>query len=120
MTQNIIGSRKFDMQFSGYSKTGYSWLARWYSWLVRRPVTPKVTGSSPVRVAICFRWLETEQRVAIYRSYDSCEEYGRLAQLGEHLPYKQRVTGSSPVATSFLFRKAKHARMPAWLNWQSS
>ena len=23
--------------------------------------------------------------------------YGRLAQLGEHLPYKQRVTGSSPV-----------------------
>ncbi len=24
-------------------------------------------------------------------------EYGVLAQLGEHLPYKQRVTGSSPV-----------------------
>ena len=24
--------------------------------------------------------------------------YGSLAQLGEHLPYKQRVTGSSPVA----------------------
>ena len=24
-------------------------------------------------------------------------EYGGLAQLGEHLPYKQRVTGSSPV-----------------------
>ena len=23
--------------------------------------------------------------------------YGSLAQLGEHLPYKQRVTGSSPV-----------------------
>ena len=25
------------------------------------------------------------------------KEYGGLAQLGEHLPYKQRVTGSSPV-----------------------
>ena len=25
------------------------------------------------------------------------QEYGILAQLGEHLPYKQRVTGSSPV-----------------------
>ena len=25
------------------------------------------------------------------------DEYGILAQLGEHLPYKQRVTGSSPV-----------------------
>ena len=24
--------------------------------------------------------------------------HGSLAQLGEHLPYKQRVTGSSPVA----------------------
>ena len=29
---------------------------------------------------------------------------GSLAQLGEHLPYKQRVTGSSPVTpTKFLF-----------------
>jgi hypothetical protein len=25
--------------------------------------------------------------------------YGRLAQLGEHLPYKQGVTGSIPVAS---------------------
>ena len=25
---------------------------------------------------------------------------GSLAQLGEHLPYKQRVTGSSPVAST--------------------
>ena len=24
-------------------------------------------------------------------------QYGSIAQLGEHLPYKQRVTGSSPV-----------------------
>ena len=29
-------------------------------------------------------------------------QFGVLAQLGEHLPYKQRVTGSSPVGpTSF-------------------
>ncbi len=27
----------------------------------------------------------------------SATAYGILAQLGEHLPYKQRVTGSSPV-----------------------
>ena len=25
------------------------------------------------------------------------EQYGVLAQLGEHLPYKQRVIGSSPI-----------------------
>ena len=49
-------------------------MARWLSWLERRPVTAEVTGSSPVWVV-----------------------YGILAQLGEHLPYKQGVTGSSPV-----------------------
>ena len=26
--------------------------------------------------------------------------YGSIAQLGEHLPYKQRVTGSSPVLST--------------------
>ena len=36
-------------------------------------------------------------------NYKSC--VGSLAQLGEHLPYKQRVTGSSPVApTNFLIK----------------
>ena len=50
-------------------------MAQWLSWLERRPVTAEVTGSSPVWVVL----------------------YGILAQLGEHLPYKQRVTGSSPV-----------------------
>ena len=28
-------------------------------------------------------------------------QFGVLAQLGEHLPYKQRVTGSSPVGPIF-------------------
>ena len=28
--------------------------------------------------------------------------YGSLAQLGEHLPYKQGVTGSSPVGPIFI------------------
>ena len=28
---------------------------------------------------------------------------GSIAQLGEHLPYKQRVTGSSPVVPTMLF-----------------
>ena len=35
--------------------------------------------------------------------------YGILAQLGEHLPYKQRVTGSSPVGPiiTFIFEKLR-------------
>ena len=50
-------------------------MARWLSWLERRPVTAEVVGSSPIRVV----------------------SSGILAQLGEHLPYKQRVIGSSPI-----------------------
>ena len=71
-------------------------MARWLSWLERRPVTAEVVGSNPIRVV------------------KKIEKYfisGILAQLGEHLPYKQRVTGSSPVGPIFL---------PTWLNWQSS
>ena len=65
-------------------------MAQWLSWLERRPVTAKVVGSSPIWVAL---------------------KFGVLAQLGEHLPYKQRVTGSSPVGPIYT---------PMWLNWQSS
>ena len=52
-------------------------MARWLSWLERRPVTAEVVGSNPIRVAYF--------------------NNGILAQLGEHLPYKQRVIGSSPI-----------------------
>ena len=51
-------------------------MAQWLSWLERRPVTAEVEGSSPFWVVALF---------------------GILAQLGEHLPYKQRVIGSSPI-----------------------
>ena len=40
--------------------------------------------------------------------------YGILAQLGEHLPYKQRVTGSSPVGPIVV-----ENIMPQWRNWQT-
>ena len=40
--------------------------------------------------------------------------FGILAQLGEHLPYKQRVTGSSPVGPIY-----DESHMPAWRNWQT-
>ena len=54
-------------------------MARWLSWLERRPVTAEVVGSNPIRV--------------VYE----VNTIGILAQLGEHLPYKQRVIGSSPI-----------------------
>ena len=61
-------------------------MARWLSWLERRPVTAEVRGSNPLRVAQLHIFSLT----------------GVLAQLGEHLPYKQRVTGSSPVGPILL------------------
>ena len=54
--------------------------AQWLSWLERRPVTAEVVSSSLIWVV-----------------------YGVLAQLGEHLPYKQRVIGSSPIATTMFY-----------------
>ena len=57
-------------------------MAQWLSWLERRPVTAEVEGSSPFWVVST----KVEQKV-----------HGIIAQLGAHLPYKQGVTGSSPV-----------------------
>ena len=67
-------------------------MARWLSWLERRPVTAEVDGSNPFRV-VCILQCDT-----IYMCF------GVLAQLGEHLPYKQRVTGSSPVGPICIMR----------------
>ena len=66
-------------------------MATWLSWLERRPVTAEVAGSSPAGVV-----------------------YGILAQLGEHLPYKQGVTGSSPVGPIFIIH------LPMWLNGRAA
>ena len=71
-------------------------MAQWLSWLERRPVTAEVAGSSPAWVV----------------------QYGILAQLGEHLPYKQRVIGSSPIGP--IFHSIASGLLPIWLNWQSS
>ena len=69
--------------FEGICKAFNKGLAWWLSWLERRPVTAEVVGSNPIRVALLKR----------RNNFIS----GVLAQLGEHLPYKQRVIGSSPI-----------------------
>ena len=70
--------------FEGICKAFNKGLAWWLSWLERRPVTAEVVGSNPIRV------VSLEIRIINFIS-------GILAQLGEHLPYKQRVIGSSPI-----------------------
>ena len=74
-------------------------MARWLSWLERRPVTAEVEGSNPFRVAY--------HHMMIYNLIS----HGILAQLGEHLPYKQRVIGSSPIGP---------IDMPTWLNGRAA
>ena len=69
---------------------------------------------------------------------DEEQNFGILAQLGEHLPYKQGVTGSSPVGPTRTYKctvlklhmsqrdnkvlecHTIKRNMPMWLNWQSS
>ena len=67
-------------------------MAQWLSWLERRPVTAEVVSSSLIWVVFLYS--------------------GVLAQLGEHLPYKQRVIGSSPIGPIILY-------MPQWRNWHT-
>ena len=43
-------------------------------------------------------------------------QVGVLAQLGEHLPYKQRVTGSSPVGPILSIIYQKKSIMVIWAN----
>ena len=40
---------------------------------------------------------------------------GSIAQLGEHLPYKQRVIGSSPIVPTIPPREDHLARSLSWL-----
>ena len=47
--------------------------------------------------------------------------FGRIAQLGEHLPYKQGVIGSSPIVPTIKkFNKFKPYFMLAWLNGRAA
>ena len=56
--------------------------------------------------------------------------FGIIAQLGEHLPYKQRVIGSSPIGPILQqeivadfkivqLQNVTDVGMPQWRNWQT-
>ena len=99
-------------------------MARWLSWLERRPVTAEVVGSSPIRVVLQkIIWdlssagrasaLQAEgHRFEPYRSHlfqrwniliqlgdsQSVSTFGAdVAQLAEQLICNQQVIGSSPI-----------------------
>ena len=51
--------------------------------------------------------------IIIYVAGQRRRKYGRLAQLGEHLPYKQGVTGSSPVLSTIYGPVVQSVSTPA-------
>ena len=57
-----------------------------------------------------------EKSLAIRRGvwYSNQANFGSIAQLGEHLPYKQRVTGSSPVVSTSTARNHNYAGIAQW------
>ena len=94
----------------------HTFLARWLSWLERRPVTAEVVGSNPIRVVcpqgyILIRiWdlssagrasaLQAEgHRFEPYRPHFSTK-CADVAQLAEQLICNQQVIGSSPIIGS--------------------
>ena len=78
-------------------------MARWFSWLERRPVTAEVEGSSPFRVASHERGLSSAGRAPALQAGGRWFESNRpqqradVAQSAEQLICNQQVTGSSPV-----------------------
>ena len=55
------------------------------------------------------RWFDSTRRYHFF-----CKKlFGSIAQLGEHLPYKQGVTGSSPVTPTNRGLVVQLVRMPA-------
>ncbi len=84
-------------------------LVHWSRGLSRLPVTEEIVGSNPT-------WTvyggigEGVNTLVCGSSMHGFESHipphnGGLAQLGEHLPYKQEVTGSSPVSSIFFCLK---------------
>ena len=77
------------VRFGSVRFSGYEYLmmidlmARWLSWLERRPVTAEVVGSSPIRVVFAYNevlqiWLITNQLQKRFCRYGSI---GRAADL---------------------------------------
>ena len=75
------------------------------------PYKQRVIGSSPIGPIYTSIYGGIAQLARARGSYPRCRRFksysrylhGILAQLGEHLPYKQRVTGSSPVTSTTIW-----------------
>ena len=58
-----------------------------------------------------------KQVTGAVKTLENLFDYGILAQLGEHLPYKQRVIGSSPIGPIYFGEIAQLARAHGSYPW---
>ena len=65
------------------------------SLILRRKINEKIFEKISKKVLT-----NVKVRAIIYRSQQTRRQFGSIAQLGEHLPYKQRVIGSSPIVST--------------------
>ena len=98
-------------------------MARWLSWLERRPVTAEVVGSSPIRVAI---WgvSSAGRASALQAGGHRFEPYTPHFNLGG-IPEWPKGTDCKSAGTAFGGSNPpspiQRLRVsPMWLNWQSS
>ena len=66
----------------------------------KRRIRSKCAASSDKKINLIFCKKSVDKSKDLMYTNKAVErerQVGSLAQLGEHLPYKQRVTGSSPV-----------------------
>ena len=68
-------------------------------WGLMNPIRP--TGSVGQSAALSRRRSSVQVRRGSFRFNPDIVGFGILAQLGEHLPYKQGVIGSSPIGPTF-------------------
>ena len=99
-------------------------MARWRSWLERRPVTAEVVGSSPIRVVFPYlRDLSSAGRALALQArghrFEPCRSHpalsrmaGRCGSTAEQLICNQQVAGSNPAIGSSQIRK--YGGIPEW------
>ena len=107
-------------------------MARWLSWLERRPVTAEVVGSNPIRVVynriMLYIWdLSSAGRASALQAeghrFEPCRShltnsfisYADVAQLAEQLICNQQVIGSSPIIGFIQFNiELYYGQIPEW------
>ena len=89
-------------------------IAGWSSLEARRAHNPEVVGSNPTPASIITLKLKWPHGQAVKTSPfhggipgsspgGVTKKYGSIAQLGERLPYKQDVIGSSPITPTIIY-----------------